>query len=45
MAEEFELSPEERDRRLRQAQEIRQRRAKERRIRRGKRRWQAFMTV
>ena len=45
MADGFDLSPEERDARMRRAQEIRQRRAKERRIRRGQRRWRAFMAV
>ena len=45
MADGFERSPEERDLRMRRAQEIRERRARERRIRRGKRRWRVFMAV
>ena len=45
MADGFELSPEERDLRMRRTQEIRERRARERRIRRGKRRWRVFMAV
>lgn len=45
MPEEFELSPEERDLRMRRAQEIRERRSKERRIRRGTRRWRTFIGV
>ncbi len=45
MADNFDLTPEERDRHAQRAQEIRQRRAKERRIRRGKRRWRVFIGV
>ena len=45
MAENYDLTPEEREYHERRAQEIRQRRAKERKIRRGKRRWRAFMVI
>ena len=45
MADGFDLTPEERDLRMRRAQEIRERRARERKIRRGQRRWRTFMAV
>lgn len=45
MANGFDLSPEERDLRMRRAQEIRERRARERKILRGKRRWRVFIAV
>ena len=45
MADNFDLTDEEREYHEQRAREIRQRRAKERKIRRGRRRWRSFMVI